>query len=392
MLAKKLQAEADAFYSASSLNQDSDSDDSDDDYDCPTDAQLERQAREEEEDGKDPIDEIGLVEDMIELARIRAEQGDQPDSTTYAHKFSNDAIDEYKKEVLSGLGGPEKSLEAAKEQLKLHERLDELYRTNKLKPDCLGHYLNASRNARKRWLPQLNLLSAQPGLRREDFTMPASRLAKIPAGWSILADKGFVDCGPFYPNLNHHFTPYFLEGRSQFDRDEISEDRRKCQLRYTSETVFSRVTNFKALRDRVPYGFFSHLNDIHSLALGMANLCEPFYLSTDGYFSELMASRSSKAAQKKNARQNRRVAELRRQLDEAQLPPVAGEEVVDEGGVEVRSAPTERSWCSRRLLNLFFFCRRSAGHFNQLLLEQFNHLLCLIVILRLLRRLILLGD
>ena len=125
------------------------------------------------------------------------------------------------------------------------------------------------------------------------------RLAKIPPGKHILADRGFSTCAPSYPNLNNQMCPYFLDGRNQFYISEISEDRVKCRLRYQSETHFSRLTNTSALKDRVPRGFFRHLHHINNWAHGCANLYEPFYLpAEDDFFSELEKKRQTKKQRK----------------------------------------------------------------------------------------------
>lgn len=49
----------------------------------------------------------------------------------------------------------------------------------------------------------------------------------------------------YYPNFNIQITPNFLKGRAQFTSEEVLSDWRICQLRYTSEVAFSRVTNEK---------------------------------------------------------------------------------------------------------------------------------------------------
>jgi hypothetical protein len=114
------------------------------------------------------------------------------------------------------------------------------------------------------------------------------RLSKIPAGKTTLADRGFANCTMYYPNLNAQITPNFLAGREQFSAEEVSSDRVKCQLRYTSETVFSRVTDITALHDRVSRGHFSNLHHIVDWAQGHANLCQPLQRpGRDNYFSNV---------------------------------------------------------------------------------------------------------
>jgi hypothetical protein len=123
------------------------------------------------------------------------------------------------------------------------------------------------------------------------------RLGKIAPGFYILADRGFSSCAPSYPYLNGQITPFFLDGRDQFSEEEISTDRTKCKLRYGSETKFSQVTDYTALKDRIPRSFFRHLHEICDFAHGMSNFCEPFYLphdEDDDYFSGLQKERDQK--------------------------------------------------------------------------------------------------
>ena len=56
---------------------------------------------------------------------------------------------------------------------------------------------------------------------KEGSTRLPIRLAKIPPGTKVLADRGFAEDAPFYPNFNEHITPAFLSGRLQFDVEDI---------------------------------------------------------------------------------------------------------------------------------------------------------------------------
>ena len=83
-----------------------------------------------------------------------------------------------------------------------------------------------------------------------------SRLKKFPGGWGILADRGFARHQRIYPNWNRHYTPAFISGRKQFSYGELETDIRVCQLRYTSEVVYSRVTDETCLTDTVRRGLW----------------------------------------------------------------------------------------------------------------------------------------
>lgn len=51
-------------------------------------------------------------------------------------------------------------------------------------------------------------------------------------------------------------TPAFISGRAQFTKSELVSDLRICQLRYTSEVVYSRVTDETCLTDVVRRGLW----------------------------------------------------------------------------------------------------------------------------------------
>ncbi len=101
------------------------------------------------------------------------------------------------------------------------------------------------------------------------------RLKKVPAGWVMLTDRGFANTARYYPNFNAQLTPKFLSGRLQFSSDEVSSDWRICQLRYTCEVAFSRVTNETGLKDVITRPFFSLLNAMHHWGHANANLKQP---------------------------------------------------------------------------------------------------------------------
>ena len=137
-------------------------------------------------------------------------------------------------------------------------------------------------------------ISVEPdGTIKGTLEKPRIRLAKLAAKWAVLADRGFSNCATSYPHFNTQITPAFLSGRAQFEAAEVTQDRRNCQLRYGSETNFSRVTNDAMLRDVIPRSMFKHVNHALHIAHGMANLRMPFYAPQDGYFDDELAARAS---------------------------------------------------------------------------------------------------
>ena len=101
------------------------------------------------------------------------------------------------------------------------------------------------------------------------------RLHKVPAGYSMLSDRGFAGTERYYPNLNQQITPKFLAGRKQFTCGDVSDDRRICQLRYTCEVCFARVTSETSLKDVIPYPIIKHLDAISHWGHATVNLGAP---------------------------------------------------------------------------------------------------------------------
>ena len=102
-------------------------------------------------------------------------------------------------------------------------------------------------------------------------------LAKIPVGWQVIGDKGFTFDSIRYPNWNRIITPNLKNKRKQLSRFELNDDLPICQLRYISETHFSRITDENSLEDRVKTEYFPYLQDCEDYAEGKANLKQPFY-------------------------------------------------------------------------------------------------------------------
>ena len=101
------------------------------------------------------------------------------------------------------------------------------------------------------------------------------RLAKIPAGWLCLSDRGFAGTARYYPHCIQQLTPKFKAGRRQFSESEIKTDMDICKLRYTCEVAFSRVTTVKALKDRIPYWYFNDLDSMNHWGHAKVNLMRP---------------------------------------------------------------------------------------------------------------------
>ncbi len=146
---------------------------------------------------------------------------------SHSHKITEEHIGMANQEKLDDIWGPNESFESKLEQLELYERLHKLYSSGKLGKNNLSHYLISMKETRDRQLQQLRF---GVGVKFANFVKKPVRLAKIPTGYSNLADRGFASCAMYYPNLNAQITPHFLAGREQFYQEEISVDRLKCQV------------------------------------------------------------------------------------------------------------------------------------------------------------------
>ena len=100
----------------------------------------------------------------------------------------------------------------------------------------------------------------------------------IPAGYIILGDKGFANTSGMYLNFNTVLLPAFLLGNSQFTKEKVCHNLHVCQLWYSCETVYSRITNCQTLYGFIKHTFFYQLQDECDWAHGRANLYLPLQM------------------------------------------------------------------------------------------------------------------
>jgi hypothetical protein len=181
-------------------------------------------------------------------------------------KHTKETIQKYCDDAIQG--GPDMNASRKIKQLKRHDRLDVLYRTGKIALCHFSFYLAETRMLRAKLLSELlgevNSVSQLP-----------MRLLKVPAGTTVLADRGFAEDAILYPNLNSHITPAFLKGQTQFELDQVMSDKCIKELRYTSEVLYARVTCTKLLKDSVSFNRLHMLDPALRWGLGSANLCSP---------------------------------------------------------------------------------------------------------------------
>lgn len=184
-------------------------------------------------------------------------------------KYSAEAIVEFNKILLRS--GPNQSSTTKLDQLKIHQSLHLAYKKGDLRKCLLSYYLNEMEQAR---LCMMSHLMGEAG--DEEPPVLYTRLAKIPVGGTVLADRGFYFDAPSYPNVNGQVTPHFITGRDQFESNEISSDLVTCRLRWSSEAVFSRITDHNALTDVIPFSYFPIMGAMIEWGHAHANLMQPF--------------------------------------------------------------------------------------------------------------------
>jgi hypothetical protein len=101
----------------------------------------------------------------------------------------------------------------------------------------------------------------------------------IPAGYLLMGDKGFEGTSGFYPNDNPVLFPAFLYGQV-FSREQVGWNIQACQLRYTCEVDFSRVTQRKSLYGKLRRAKFTYFEDLVGWAHGRANMYKPLQMPT----------------------------------------------------------------------------------------------------------------
>lgn len=156
-----------------------------------------------------------------------------------------------------------------REQLEMRQRFRDAINNKKLSPLSLhSHRIMKMKSIDDRLLEGLSIGGAT------QFVI-AIGLAMFFALVAILTDRGYKKFSIFYPNLNKHIYPSFLEGRKQFDYEEQEKDIDIKRLRYTCETVFARVTNSRFFSSIIKYEDFSLIEDGLSWAMAMANMYKP---------------------------------------------------------------------------------------------------------------------
>ena len=167
-------------------------------------------------------------------------------------------------------------------QLERHERLHRSYEDKKLRKCLLSYFLLAVKEDRHkllRWMGSKMIDHDKvPMPNVDELPKIWLRLAKIPALYMILADKGFADTERDYPNFNQVETPTKLAAGKGYrkSQEHIKRDRPLTSSRFSAETVFSRVYSEDILNGKIPYYLIPLLPYAHSLAHGEANLCQPF--------------------------------------------------------------------------------------------------------------------
>lgn len=167
-------------------------------------------------------------------------------------------------------------------QLEVHERLHVAYEEKKMTKTILSYYLlemKSDRHKILKWLGSDLVPGHVPMPSEEDLPDIWLRLAKIPASWDVLGDKGFYKSDRCYPNLNKVRTPWKLSDKNvkQYRRSAgmIVEDRETSDTRVVVEDDYERYRNEKILKGPIQYWQLALLPYAHEWGHAMMNLSEP---------------------------------------------------------------------------------------------------------------------
>ena len=167
-------------------------------------------------------------------------------------------------------------------QYETHERLHRAYEEKKLKRTILAYFLYATKEDRWKLLKWMGSDMAPPSVpmpSEDDLPVIWLRLAKIPAEYEILGDKGFYKGDRMNPFVNHIRTPWKLSDKKvqQYRRSAgmIIEDRETSDTRVVVEDDYERYRNERILKGTVPYWVLAMLPYAHEWGHAMMNLAEP---------------------------------------------------------------------------------------------------------------------
>tara|TARA_B100000513_G_scaffold11683_1_gene4869 strand:+ start:984 stop:3107 length:2124 start_codon:yes stop_codon:yes gene_type:complete len=242
------------------IGEDKDEDDGEDDEEAEDEGEGEQQDY-EDVFKKDVLCTLRVVEAIEERFKCLSKVDSHGENASIVQELSSF------NELLKEERNPGSSTDKLRKQLQRHQNLHEAFMRGDLPLSMLSYYLHCF----EKW--RLDLLNA---INEGSFVVLTNfcptRLSKFPVGWVVLADRGFAYDALKYPNFNIHVTPAFVNKRSQFTYEELQKDLKVCQLRYTSETHFSRCTEVKMLQDIVPWDFFSILQPSNDFCNGRSNL------------------------------------------------------------------------------------------------------------------------
>jgi len=166
-------------------------------------------------------------------------------------------------------------------QMEAQERLHRSYESGAIKKCMLSYHLLVTKMDRMKLLRFFgsDLADGEAAPAAEDLPKIALRLAKVPAGMSLLCDKGFERDSRHYPKFNRILTPMLLRKMKyagyRFSKGQVRLNREKCKLRYSSEVAFSSALREEGLVDVIPYGLIYILPHIHSWGHAVINLKHP---------------------------------------------------------------------------------------------------------------------
>ena len=205
-----------------------------------------------------------LVDRNLEISKEVGSDG--RDKKNPRRQHNDFTLDDIEKDNNLRAMGPNNSAERKIRQLERLQRIHDAAENQLIPPSMITYHLKKYNELRSKLLE---------GLRTggDDQFRTETGLSKLHGAG--LVDRGYKGFGIFYPNLNAHIYPSYLEGRKHFSYNDMKRDVTVKKLRYTSEVIFSRVQTTRFLHGTITHNKMPLMDYAVSWAFGRANMFAP---------------------------------------------------------------------------------------------------------------------
>lgn len=192
--------------------------------------------------------------------------------------------------------GPNASRQSSILRYEMYERWHEMVSKKLLPVSQFSYWLDHTVEERRDLLLKLK----DPNL---DYVEVIIGTAQIPPGMYLMADRGMAGDSVRYKHFNTVLTPAFLEGEKQFTTAEIMKTLPICKNRYSSEALFSRVTDVKILQGVIQFIEFAFIESAIAWGHAKNNMGLPYYdpQNWDDYILKVRGAEYLEYIQKKKA-------------------------------------------------------------------------------------------